>query len=58
MELKVLLHHKQLSQRSYNVNSEVKLKSQLDKLGSGKGIINVGEPKLIELRQWWKNMND
>ena len=36
------------------VNSEVKLKTQLDKLESGKGIINVGEPKLIELRQWWK----
>ncbi|MBP6754696.1 MAG: DndE family protein [Bacteroidia bacterium] len=41
-----------------SVNSELKLKSQLDKLESGKGIINVGEPKLIELRQWWKTLND
>lgn len=36
------------------VNSELKLKSQLDNLESGKGLINIGEPKLLELRQWWK----
>lgn len=37
-----------------SVNSEIKLKSQLEKLDSGKGLINIGEPKIIELRQWWK----
>ena len=37
-----------------SVNSEVKLNTQLDKLEGGKAIINIGEPKLIELKQWWK----
>lgn len=37
-----------------SVNSELKLNAQLSKLDSGKGLINIGEPKLIELRQWWK----
>jgi DNA sulfur modification protein DndE len=37
-----------------SVNSELKLKSLLDKLESGKGLINIGEPKIIELKQWWK----
>lgn len=40
------------------VNSELKLKNQLDNLESGKGIINIGEPKLIELRQWWKTQKN
>lgn len=40
-----------------SVNSELKLKNQLDKLESGKAIINIGEPKIIELRQWWKTLN-
>ena len=37
-----------------SVNSEVKLNSQLDKLEGGKAIINIGEPKLIKLKQWWQ----
>lgn len=41
-----------------SVNSEVKLNSQLSKLDSGKGLINIGEPKLIELRQFWKTKKE
>lgn len=41
-----------------SVNSEVKLNSQLSILDSGKGLINIGEPKLIELRQWWKTKEE
>jgi DNA sulfur modification protein DndE len=37
-----------------SVNSEVRLNNLLTKLESGKGLINIGEPKIIELRQWWK----
>lgn len=37
-----------------SVNSEVKLENELKKLDAGKGLINIGEPKVIELRQWWK----
>jgi DNA sulfur modification protein DndE len=37
-----------------SVNSELKLNSLLNKLESGKAIININEPKIIELRQWWK----
>ena len=36
------------------MNSEVKLSAQLAKLEGGKALINIGEPKLIELKQWWK----
>jgi DNA sulfur modification protein DndE len=36
------------------VNSELKLNNLLNNLESGKGLINIGEPKIIELRQWWK----
>ncbi len=41
-----------------SVNSEVKLNTQLSKLDSGKGLINIGEPKLIELRQFWKTIEE
>jgi DNA sulfur modification protein DndE len=41
-----------------SVNSEIKLKNELDKLDSGKGLINIGEPKTIELRQWWKTKKE
>ena len=41
-----------------SVNSEVKLNTQLSKLDSGKGLINIGEPKLIELRQFWKTKKE
>lgn len=35
-------------------SSKYKLESEIKKLDSGKGLINIGEPKIIELRQWWK----
>ena len=41
-----------------SVNSEVKLNSQLDKLEGGKAIINLAEPKLIEIKQWWKTKEE
>ena len=41
-----------------SVNSEVKLNAQLDKLEGGKALINIGEPKLIELKQWWKTKQE
>lgn len=34
--------------------SKYKLETEIKKLESGKGLINIGEPKIIELRQWWK----
>jgi len=35
-------------------SSKYKLETEIKKLESGKGLINIGEPKMIELRQWWK----
>lgn len=35
-------------------SSKYKLEAEIKKLESGKGLINIGEPKIIELRQWWK----
>lgn len=35
-------------------SSRYKLETVLKKLESGKGLINIDEPKIIELRQWWK----
>lgn len=35
-------------------SSKYKLETEIKKLESGKGLINIGEPKIIELRQWWK----
>lgn len=35
-------------------SSKYKLETELKKLESGKGLINIREPKMIELRQWWK----
>lgn len=35
-------------------NSKYKLETEIKKLDSGKGLINIGEPKIIELRQWWR----
>lgn len=37
-------------------NSKYKLETEIKKLESGKGLINIGEPKIIELRQWWKTL--
>ena len=33
-----------------------KLQKALDLLGNGKGLINLGEPQLFELRQFWKTI--
>jgi DNA sulfur modification protein DndE len=38
-------------------SSRYKLESELKKLESGKGLINIGEPKIIEIRKWWKTKN-
>ena len=39
-------------------SSKYKLETEIKKLESGKGLINIGEPKIIELRQWWKTKKD
>jgi DNA sulfur modification protein DndE len=36
--------------------SEHKLLSEINKLQSGLGLINLDEPKTIEIRQLWKTM--
>jgi DNA sulfur modification protein DndE len=35
-------------------SSKLKLETEISKLESGIGLINIGEPKSIKLRQWWK----
>ena len=37
---------------------KVKLNSQLSKLEGGKALVSIGEPKLIELKQWWKTIGE
>lgn len=39
-------------------SSKFKLEAEIKKLDSGKGLINIGEPKIIELRQWWKTKQE
>ncbi len=39
-------------------SSKYKLETEIKKLESGKGLINIGEPKIIELRQWWKTKKE
>lgn len=39
-------------------NSKYKLETEIKKLDSGKGLINIGEPKIIDIRQWWKTKKD
>jgi len=34
--------------------SRHRLELEIKKLDSGKGLVNIKEPKIIELRQWWK----
>lgn len=46
--------YKSISQFVGTPNSKYKLETEIKKLVSGKGLINIGEPKVIELRQWWK----
>lgn len=31
-----------------------KLEKEIQKLESGKGLINISDPQIIELRQWWR----
>lgn len=38
--------------------SKLKLETEISKLESGVGLINIGEPKTIKLRQWWKTKQD
>ena len=38
--------------------SKYKLEAEIKKLESGKGLLNLGEPKIIEIRQWWKTKQD
>src|SRR5680860_1149592 len=35
-------------------SSKYKLETEIQKLDSGKGLINVRDPQIIELNQWWK----
>lgn len=35
-------------------NSKYRLESEIEKLDSGKGLINIGEHKIIKIRQWWE----
>ena len=35
-------------------SSKYKLETEIQKLESGKGLINVSDPQIIELNQWWK----
>ncbi len=37
-------------------SSKYKLETEIKKLESGKGLINLGEPKIIELKQFWKTI--
>jgi DNA sulfur modification protein DndE len=39
-------------------SSKYKLETEIKKLESGKGLINIGDPKIIELRQWWKTKKE
>lgn len=39
-------------------SSKYKLETEIKKLESGKGLMNIGEPKIIELRQWWKTKKE
>jgi len=39
-------------------NSKFKLETEIKKLDSGKGLINLTEPKVIELRQFWKSIKN
>lgn len=39
-------------------SSKYKLETEIKKLESGKGLINIGEPKMVKLRQWWKTRKE
>ncbi len=50
--------YKEISNFVGTPSSKYKLETEIKKLDSGKGLINIDEPKLIELRQWWKTQKD
>ncbi|WP_417237405.1 MULTISPECIES: DndE family protein [Flavobacteriaceae] len=35
-------------------SSKYKLETEIKKLDSGKGLINISDPQIIELNQWWR----
>lgn len=37
-------------------SSKYKLETEINKLESGKGLLNINEPKIIKLRQFWKTI--
>jgi len=39
-------------------SSKYKLETEIKKLESGKGLLNLNEPKIIELRQFWKTIKN
>jgi DNA sulfur modification protein DndE len=39
-------------------SSKYKLETEINKLESGKGLINIGEPKIIKVRQWWQTKQE
>ena len=39
-------------------NSKYKLETEIKKLESGKGLLNLNDPKIIELRQFWKTIEN
>lgn len=50
--------YKAISNFTGTPSSKYKLETEIKKLESGKGLINIGEPKIIELRQWWKTKKE
>jgi len=38
--------------------SEVRLNTEINKLKSGFGLINIDEPKTIKIRQFWRTIED
>jgi DNA sulfur modification protein DndE len=38
--------------------SKHKLQLELAKLESGKGLVNIGEPRIIQLNQWWRTLQN
>ena len=36
--------------------SKYKLETEINKIESGKGLINIGEPKTLKIRQWWETV--
>jgi len=39
-------------------SSKYKLETEIKKLDSGKGLINLSDPKIVELNQFWKTVKD